>query len=171
MLNERNGVKTITVIKMKTANGKINNILVIRLRNGESMMKSIKHACEENGIKNAVIINMTGSLDGACFSVPVKDLSKKNGISGLTTQLEGPVELLTAQGEIRHKDDGELSIHMHGTFADWKGIAHGGNIEGEENKVLFTLNIFIGVIDGVDMGLEWDEALDNSLLQLCPREI
>jgi transketolase len=145
MLNERNGVKTITVIKMKTANGKINNILVIRLRNGESMMKSIKHACEENGIKNAVIINMTGSLDGACFSVPVKELSKKNGISGLTTQLEGPVELLTAQGEIRHKDDGELSIHMHGTFADWKGIAHGGNIEGEENKVLFTLNIFIGV--------------------------
>jgi predicted DNA-binding protein with PD1-like motif len=171
-INKRNGVRVITVIGMKIVKGKISDILVIRLKNGEGMIKSIKQACMENGIKNAVIINMTGSLDGACYSVPIKDHSKKSGISGSgPIWLEGPVELLTAQGEIRHKDDGELSIHMHGTFADAEGNAHGGNIEGEENKVLFTLNIVIGVIEGVDMCLEWENALDIPILQFCPKKI
>jgi predicted DNA-binding protein with PD1-like motif len=160
------------VNEMKTVKGKISDILVVRLKNGEGMIKGIKRACEENGVKNAVIINMTGSLDGACYSVPVKELSKKSGVSGSgPIWLEGPVELLTAQGEIRHQGDGELNVHLHGTFADWEGNAHGGNIEGEENKVLFTLNIVIGVIEGVDMGLEWEDALGFSILQFCPREI
>jgi predicted DNA-binding protein with PD1-like motif len=160
------------VIEMKTVKGKISDILVIRLKNGEGMVAGIKQACTENGIKNGVIINMTGSLDGACYSFPVKDPSNKWGLAGSgLVWLEGPVELLTAQGEIRHKDDGELSVHLHGTFADWKGIAHGGNVEGEENKVLFTLNIVIGVIEDVDMGLEWEDALGFSILQFCPREL
>jgi predicted DNA-binding protein with PD1-like motif len=160
------------VIEMKTVKGKISDILVVRLKNGESMMKGIKQACVDNGVKNAVIINMTGSLDGACYSVPVKDQSKASGVAGSgPIWLEGPLELLTGQGEIRHQDDGELSVHLHGTFADAKGNAYGGNIEGEENKALFTLNIVIGVIEGVNMGLEWEDTLGLSILQFCPREI
>jgi predicted DNA-binding protein with PD1-like motif len=157
---------------MKVIKGKISDILVIRLKNGESMMKGIKQACVENGVKNGVIINMTGSLDGACYTVPVKDQRKESGIGGSgPIWHDGPLELLTAQGEIRHQDDGELSIHLHGTFADGEGNAHGGNFEGEENKALFTLNIVIGVIEGVDMGLEWEDALGFSFLQFCPRQI
>jgi predicted DNA-binding protein with PD1-like motif len=156
---------------MKTVKGKISDIIVIRLKNGESVMKSIKQACVENGIKNGVIINMVGSMDGACYSVPVKDLSKESGVTGSgPVWLEGPVELLTAQGEIRHQDD-EVSVHIHGTFADSTGIAHGGHIEGEANKVLFTINVVIGIIEGVDMGLEREEALGFSMMQFCPRQI
>jgi predicted DNA-binding protein with PD1-like motif len=160
------------VINMKTVKGKISDILVVRLKNGEGVMAGIKRACVENGIKNGVIINMTGSLEGAWYSVPVRDQSKKGGISGTgPVWFEGPLELLTGQGEIRHQDDGELSIHLHGTFADAEGIAHGGNFEGDDSKALFTLNIVIGIIEGVDMGLEWEESLGVSILQFCPREI
>jgi predicted DNA-binding protein with PD1-like motif len=159
-------------INMKVVKGKISDILVIRLKNGESMINGIKQACMENSVKNAVIIGMTGSLEGACYCVPVKDLSKQCGISDSgPILLDGPLELLSGQGEIRHKDDGKLSVHLHGTFADEKGNVYGGHIEGEENKVLFTLNIVIGVIEGVDMGLEWEAALGFSNLQLCPKEI
>ena len=154
---------------MKLAKGNINEVLVIRLQRGDDMVEGIKKACEMNGVKNAVVISMVGSLDGAQFACPHIDPHDKSGISQSTITLESPAQLLTAQGEVCHHENGELSVHLHATFVDSKGNAHGGHIKGEGNKVLNTLNVFIGVIDGVDMGFEWDEELGE--MQFYPKKI
>jgi predicted DNA-binding protein with PD1-like motif len=155
------------VIEMKVANGTINKVLVVRLQRGEDVIDGIKNVCEENGVKNAVIISMIGSLYGARYTGPINDPSVKCGTGGTDIWLEGPIEMLTGQGEICHKDNGDLSIHIHATFTDSKGNAYGGHLFGEENKVLNTLNIFIGVIEGVDMRIELDKDLD--IMTFCPK--
>jgi predicted DNA-binding protein with PD1-like motif len=161
--------RAITVIEMKIANGTIIKVLAVRLQRGEDVIEGIKKVCEENVVKNGVIISMIGSLYGARYTGPINDPSVKCGTGGTDIWLEGPIEMLSGQGEICHKDDGELNIHIHATFTDSKGNAYGGHLFGEENKVLNTLNVFIGVIDGVDMGIELDKDLE--IPAFCPRNI
>jgi predicted DNA-binding protein with PD1-like motif len=154
---------------IEIAKGKISYIYVIRLPRGEDIMAGIKRVCFENNIKNAVIISMIGSLYDAYYCDPIVDTSKKNGISGIDLKLEGPLEVLTVQGEICHKNDGDLLVHMHVTCADGKGNVYGGHITGEGNIVLNTMNIFIGIIDGIDMGIKLDDTL--GIPAFCPKEI
>lgn len=155
---------------IKFVKGKINDICAIRLGKGEDVVEGIKKACIDNGIKNAVIISIIGSLERACYNNTIKDSSNlKTETTGTPLQwLEGPLEVVSAQGEICHKDDGELAIHIHGTFSDENGNAYGGHMHGG-NKVLCTLNVFLGVIDGAEMGIEWDDEV--GLMQFCPRKI
>ena len=155
---------------MRMATGKINDIIAVRFKKGENVLKGIKKICEDNDIKNAVIISMIGSVEGVLYSYPVKDEKKESGIraSGGVWH-EGPAIMLTAQGHISHKDDGELYVHLHGTFADWEGNAYGGNIDGEDMTTLLTLEIIIGVIDGIDMGMEFDETVGGEVFS--PRNV
>ena len=153
---------------MDMAKGKISDVIAIRLHRGEDVIGSIKEACLKYGVENGVIISIIGSLDGAAFFDPVINPSVKCGISYADPIiLERPVQLLTAQGEISHYE-GDLRIHLHAAFADSNGNAYGGHIE-EGNKSLNTINIFIGVIDGVDLGYKIDELFD--LPALYPKEI
>jgi uncharacterized protein len=145
---------------MKYAIGKINKILIIRLQRGDDMLLSIEKACSENDIKNAVIISVVGSLNGVFFFNPRIDTKTKCGISyGDPIKVNGPVEILSAQGEVCHEEDGKIGVHVHATFSDSKGGAYGGHLTGEGNKALNTVNIFIGVVEGVDMGFEWDDVI------------
>jgi predicted DNA-binding protein with PD1-like motif len=147
------------VIKMRTAKGKISDIIVVRLQRGEDVVESIKQACLDYGIKNAVILSIIGSMDGASYFDPIVNPKEKCGISyGDPITLERPVQLLTAQGEICLNDKGELFVHLHATFADSQGNAYGGHITGLPNKVLNTINAFIGVIEGVDMTYQYDDS-------------
>jgi predicted DNA-binding protein with PD1-like motif len=158
------------VIKMRMAKGKISDILVLRLQRGEEIIESIKQACCEYDIKNAVIISMIGSLNGASYCDPVINSKVKSFISYADPiSLKCPVQLLSAHGEICHHDDGEVRIHIHATFADSEGNAYGGNLTSEGNQALCTINIFIGIIEGVDMGFEWDEIMGE--MMFCPKEI
>jgi hypothetical protein len=49
---------------------------------------------------------------------------------------------------------------------DLQGNAYGGHLAGEGNQALNTVNIFIGVIEGVDMGFEWDDILGGRIFFL-----
>jgi predicted DNA-binding protein with PD1-like motif len=157
------------VNKMNMAQGKINDILVMRLQRGDDIMESIKQACQKYDIQNAVIISIIGSLNGASFYDPVINPKVKSFISYADPiSLECPVQFLNGSGEIYHRD-GELSIHIHATFADSKGNAYGGHLTKEGNRALNTINIFIGVIAGVDMDIEWDDILGEKMF--CPKEV
>jgi predicted DNA-binding protein with PD1-like motif len=147
---------------MKKAEGKISGIIVMRLGRGDDMMECIKQACVEKGIKNAVILSIVGSLDGAYYGCPYKDPGKKCGISNCEPiYLKSPVQVLSAHGEVCHNESGEISVHIHATFVSTDGKASGGHLPEKGNRVLNTLNIFIGVVDGVDMGFEWDDFLEG----------
>jgi predicted DNA-binding protein with PD1-like motif len=154
---------------MNLAKGKISNILVMRLQRGDDIMESITQACQKHDVQNAVIISMIGSLNGASFYDPVINPKVKSFISYADPiTLKCPVQLLNGGGEICHRD-GELNIHIHATFADSAGNAYGGNLTKEGNQALNTINIFIGVIEGVDMGFEWDDILGEKMF--CPKEV
>jgi predicted DNA-binding protein with PD1-like motif len=155
---------------MFVAKGKIKEILVLRLVRGEDLCGGITKACEKYGIKNAVIISIVGSLDGASFYDPIINSKDPSGISYADPiTMEKPVEVLSAQGEICHTVDGAIALHVHATFADSAGKCYGGHLIGEDNKVLNVLNIFIGIIEGVDMGFAYEEVLGAD--SFCPKEI
>jgi predicted DNA-binding protein with PD1-like motif len=154
---------------MIMAKGKISDILVMRLQRDDEVTESIKQACRKYGIKNGVIISMIGSLNGAKFYDPVINPKVKCGISYADPIfLECPTQFLSAHGEICHDEAGEICIHIHATLADSKGNAYGGHLAGEENRALNTLNIFIGVIEDVDMGFEWDDTI--GYMMFCPKK-
>jgi hypothetical protein len=162
--------KATTVIEMKMAKGKISDIVVMRLKRGDEIIASIRRACREYDVKNAVIISMIGSLKGAKYYDPIMNSEFKCGISYADPIfLECPVQFLGASGEVLHCDDDELDIHIHATFADSKGNAYGGHLAEDGNQALNTINIYIGIIGGVDMGFEWEEELGRMVL--CPKEV
>ena len=155
---------------MNIAKGRIGEIIVIRLVRGEDMMGCIKKACEEKGINNGVILSVVGSLNGAYYVCPVVDVTKKSiVVNSPPILLESPAQLLAGGGEICHDDNGEIDVHMHATFTDGKGLVYGGHIPSEGNIVMNTLNVFIGIIEGVDMGEEWEELL--GAYTFCPKEV
>jgi predicted DNA-binding protein with PD1-like motif len=154
---------------MKMAKGKISDIVVMRLKRGDEIVESIKRACQEYNIKNATIINIVGSLKGAKYYDPVVNPNCKSGFSYADPiLLECPVQFLGASGEIAHDGD-ELRIHIHATLADSRGNAYGGHLSEDGNQALCTINIYIGIIEGVDMGFEMDEEL--WFMALCPKEV
>jgi predicted DNA-binding protein with PD1-like motif len=155
---------------MQKAKGKVSDILVMRLQRGDEIIESIKQACREYGVKNGVILSMIGSLDGAKYFDPVKNLNAKAGISYADPIfLASPVELLSAHGEICHNAEGEIFVHIHAAMADSQGNSYGGHLAEEGNKVMNTINIFIGVIDEVDMSFEWEDAL--GVMSFVPKQI
>jgi predicted DNA-binding protein with PD1-like motif len=158
------------VIEMETAKGKISGILVMRLQRGDDIIESIKRVCQNYDVKNAVIISMIGSLNGAAYYDPVINPKVKCFVSYADPiYLECPVQLLSAHGEIGHDEKGEICIHIHATLADSKGNAYGGHLAAEGNQALNTVNIFIGVIEGVDMGYKWDDIMEGNVFS--PRQI
>jgi predicted DNA-binding protein with PD1-like motif len=145
---------------MEMAKGKTIDTLVLRLQRGEDVMESIKQACRKYGVKNGVIKSMVGSLKGAIYFDPIINPKVKCFISYADPIfLECPVQLLSGHGEICHEEDGELNVHIHATLADSKGNAYGGHLADEGNLALNTVNIFIDVIEGVDMSYAWDDVI------------
>ena len=154
---------------MKKAKGKVREILVIRLQRGDDIIENIKKACIEEGIYNAVITSMIGSLDGASYFNPIINPKVISGVSyGEPITLKRPVQLLSGHGEICKDENGDINVHIHATFADSKGNAYGGHISGLTNRALNTVNIFIDVIEGVDMSFEMDEQLGGPIF--CPKQ-
>ena len=155
---------------MQIAQGIINRILVVRLQRGDDIMGSIREACRKYDVKNGVIMSVIGSLTGAKYYDPVINPKVKPGISYVDPLiLESPVEVLSAHGEICHREDGEVYIHVHATFADSQGNAYGGHLADDGNPACTTINIFIGIIDNVDMVLQWEEIMGS--LMFFPKEI
>lgn len=148
----------------------ISRVLVLRLCRGEDIMGSIRAACEEYDIRAACIMSMVGSVQEAVFYDPRPDDRDPAGISyGDPIYVHYPAELISAHGEINILENGERSIHVHAAFADAQGHISGGHLMGEGNKALNTVNIFIGIMDGVEFGVKYDPVLQAPCF--CPREI
>jgi len=147
---------------MDVAKGRTSEMLVIRLCRGDDLMESIYAACEKYGVKNGVIVSIVGSVKEAVFFDPEPNDADPSGIAyGDPIYVRYPAEFLSGNGEICHKEDGSLSVHIHAVFSDSTGKAYGGHIVGPGNKALNTLNIFIQIIEGVDMGFAFDPATGN----------
>ena len=145
---------------MQHSTGKIGKILAFRLEPGEYVLEGIKKACEDANIKNGVIISGIGSLDGARYFNPIPINDKKSGYGyGEELILRGPIELVNVNGMICEDEDKQTLLHIHCGFSDQYGNAYGGHlIDG--NKVLLTVDIVVGEIEGMIMGRRYDENLE-----------
>ena len=142
---------------IQSAEGKIKRVVAFRLEPGMDVIPSILEVCKEKNIKNGIILSALGSLNGATFL----DLTRKGDTYGYGKPiiLEGAIELTGASGMICHDEKGETLLHVHVSYSDPYGNAHGGHmIEG--NKVLITVDMVIAELEGFEMGRRYDENLD-----------
>lgn len=142
------------------AKGNIKQIHAFRMKPGDDFLLTLQKYCEDNEIKNGIILNTIGSLDGATFLDPVPLPEKKFGYGyGEPIKLFGPIEILTADGMVCHNDDEEILLHVHVTYSDQDGHAYGGHlIEG--NRVLFTADVVLGEIENINMMRRYDDDLE-----------
>ncbi len=149
---------------MQYAEGRLKRVLAIRLAPGEDVLKSLISICEEAGIKDGLILSAIGSLDGARFFDPVELPEKKAGYGySDPIVLEGPIEVLSLNGIICNRD-GKILPHLHYSLSDSFGNGYGGHVI-EGNKVLMTLDMVIGELDGINMGREYDSELEVEIFR------
>ncbi len=143
--------------EIQSASGKIGRIVAFRLRPGTDVMEGITAMCEKENIKNGVILSMIGSLNGAKVFNPEPLATSKIGFGyGDPIKFGGAIELVTGAGMICHSEKDEVLLHVHVSLSDRHGNAYGGHlIPG--NIVLLTVDVMIGVIEGIDMVRKYDD--------------
>ena len=136
---------------MKSAKGSFKNIYAIRFEPGEDVMLGLQKFCEDNSIGHGVIISGIGSLEGCSFFDP-SEIPGKPGLYeyGAPIELPCPIELISLGGIICTTEDGKPSLHIHADFADEHGRGFGGHFK-EGNRVLTTVELVIGELDGIFM--------------------
>jgi predicted DNA-binding protein with PD1-like motif len=75
-------------------------------------------------------------------------------------QIEGPVEVLSAQGVVCVADPAMPVIHLHGVVCDAKGQVRGGHFLSGNNPVHTTMDVVVTEIEGVRIEAEYDAEID-----------
>ncbi len=140
--------------------GSIKKVVAVRMAPGEDVLEGLRQACEQAGIKHGMILGGIGSLNGARFFNPIPMPEKKAGYGyGAAIELHGPIELVSLSGMICCGDDGKTMFHVHAGMSGQDGGGYGGHlIEG--NKVLLTVDVMLGEIEGIKMGRRFDPDLE-----------
>jgi len=114
-------------------------------------------------------LSAIGSLQKLTVMVLTPNEKTKLGAAYTDPQtIPGPIEILGIQGVILNSEEGNVILHLHGTFSDEEGKVYGGHvapIEGE-NPILATLDVIIGEITDAKMTLRYDEETDLNIF--CP---
>jgi predicted DNA-binding protein with PD1-like motif len=99
------------------------SVLVIRLKDGEDFVESVKKVFSEARIDSAAIVSCIGMWRDIEFGV---DYKKERGYKKLCQKQ--PVELISVQGNIGYAEDGELILHAHACVAREDGSVLGGHL-------------------------------------------
>ncbi len=113
--------------------------LIVRLEDGEDLFQSL----ERLNIVSGVILNGVGQLRELRLGFW---LNKKKVYQEI--EVEGPVELLSLQGNLSFKND-ESIIHCHAILGDEEGKTLGGHVI--EATVNLTNEIFITKFEQIKM--------------------
>ncbi len=132
------------------ASGRFGKVVPVRLRPGTDVMDGLKQVCAQHKIKHAAILMGIGSLRQLSFQVLIPKPETKLG-AGYTDPMvvQGPVEILSLQGVVFQSEEGEMLLHVHGTFADQAGKVYAGHVVSGANPILATLDAVIAEVDDV----------------------
>lgn len=144
--------------------GKLNKVVMIRVLPGSDIIEGIEEACQDLDIESGAISSCIGSLQKASFMIAVPLKNKVGSGYGDPISLDGPLELLCAQGLIGQEQNRDLFIHMHGLLSDKHGNVHGGHLIKGENPVLITCEIMISQVEGVETLRTYDPEVDMEVL-------
>ncbi|MCD6296292.1 MAG: DNA-binding protein [Deltaproteobacteria bacterium] len=140
--------------------GKLNKVVMIRVPPGSDIIEAIEETCRALDIRSGAISSCIGSLQKASLLIAVPLKNKPGAGYSDPINLDGPLELLSAQGTIGQEQNGDLSIHMHGLLSDQDGNVHGGHLIKGENPVLITCEIMISQVGGVKVVRTYDPDVD-----------
>jgi hypothetical protein len=122
----------------------INRIITGRIPPGEDLIRGIKEICKEFKVKYGYISMIIGSLERLTIIYAVPDETKKLNIKySENTIIEGPLELLCAQGLIGEDENSEQSVHVHILVSDRYMRVFGGHLVEGGSKVAATAEIVI----------------------------
>ena len=129
--------------------------IVLRLEKGEEVIDSIKNLCEKEDIK-------VGSISGlGASNHVVVGLFKVDEKKYYSNTFEEDFEITNLTGNISRMN-GEVYLHIHGTFADVEGKCIGGHL----NKAIIsaTSEIIITKING-EIGRNFSEEIGLNLIK------
>ena len=152
----------------KFSEGRLSRVSLIRILPGADILESLEEACGHLNIKNGFISSCIGSLRRSSFFTVVP-LENKMG-AGYSTPiiLDGPLELLSAQGTIGQDEKGNPFVHLHGLVGDQEGRIHGGHFIKGENPILITCEITISQVDGAGWLRAHDAEVDMDVFSPVP---
>ncbi|MFC1903436.1 PPC domain-containing DNA-binding protein [Chloroflexota bacterium] len=121
--------------KIRVGEGPSGRLVFASLGPGCDLLKSLKEIIKEKNVKSGLIVSGVGCLQQATIrgassfpeELPMTDQNR------VYVPKKEPLELLSLQGNIARKDDGEVYIHCHITVSSGleKTRAYGGHlIEG-----------------------------------------
>lgn len=129
--------------------------IVLRLEKGEEVIESIKKLCEKEDIKAGLISGLGASNH---IVVGLFKVAEKKYYSNT---FEEDFEITNLTGNISRMD-GEVYLHIHGTFANVEGQCIGGHL----NKAIIsaTSEIIINKING-NIGRKFSEEIGLNLFE------
>jgi predicted DNA-binding protein with PD1-like motif len=140
-------LRKVILVEIKFSQGFLSRVVMIRVFPGWDIIEGIEKACEELKITAGAITTCIGSLQRTAFFTVVPLENKVGAGYSTPITLEGPLELLSAQGTIGQDEKGNRFVHLHGAVSDRGGHAHGGHFIKGETPVLITCEIVINLID------------------------
>lgn len=154
-------------VKEHIKESNIKRVVVGRIPRGVDLITGIKEICNEYGIKHGYIPMIIGSLDTGRFIYATSEQGTKIGFKySDPVDLEGPLELLSAQAIIGVEDSGELSIHLHMLVSDKYMRVFGGHTVEGGNMVAATAEIIIHEIDDAKYIRSFDEGTGFNLFSI-----
>jgi len=130
---------------MLTQSVALSRLILVRLNPGEDVREGLARACQEQGVRNGVILSGAGSLSRYHVHV-VQSTNLPPGNTFM--EGEGPYDVVAVTGLVN-----EGRVHAHITLADAAG-ALGGHVE-DGCRVLTFLIVAIGETPEAQMA-DWD---------------
>jgi len=150
--------------------GSLAKVLLARLQPGTDLIEGLTEACAAHGVKSGAVSSCIGSLQRASFFIVVPLANKMGGGYGDPIALEGPLELVSAQGTIGLDLEGNLLVHLHGALADGRGNLHGGHLLKGRCPVLITCEAMVTFCEEVRAVQKYDPETDLKLLTFVGKE-
>ncbi len=151
-------------MKIGHAAGAIRKIVSFRLEPGCDVLAGIEQVCRERGISCAVVLAAIGSLRRAALFTAVPLPNKAGGGYGEPIAIEGPLELVAAQGTIGLEEDGGRYLHVHALVSDGSARCRGGHLIAGSAPVLITCEVTLGVLAGIEALRRFDPAVEMKVL-------
>ena len=129
---------------------------VIRIDEGEEIVKTLKRLCEENGVKAGSITGLgaTNKATIGLFDVETKKYHSK--------ELTGNHEIAPLHGNISTMN-GQVYLHIHANLCDSEHKSFGGHLDSA--IVSATFEGVIEVLDG-ELNRRFDKDIGLNLLDI-----
>lgn len=134
------------------AAGRLGRLVPVRLATGTDITEGIKRVCQEVGITQGALLVGIGSVRQLSYQVLTPKPETKVG-AGYTDPevVPGPVEIVGLSGVIFQSEEGEMLLHLHGTFSDRHGKVYAGHVVAGANPVLATLDAVVAEVTDARM--------------------